>query len=166
MNRLTSSILLAAIILSCSLSARPRRQGRAPARMKPSAAVIDGNRVMIIYGRPFSKNAGTADIRKIWGGLVPFDKIWRTGADEATLLISKSPSSSPAPPSPATPPSASSRFPPPTARANSSSTNRSANGASSPAIPSDVYDEKNDVVRADMTKSDLDTQVDQFEMSI
>ena len=30
-------------------------------------------------------------VRKIWGGLVPYGKIWRTGADEATLLITQRP---------------------------------------------------------------------------
>ena len=29
--------------------------------------------------------------RKIWGGLVPYGKVWRTGADEATLLTTATP---------------------------------------------------------------------------
>lgn len=42
--------------------------------------VIDGVTVTVEYGRPNVKG------RKIWGGLVPYDKIWRTGADEATTV--------------------------------------------------------------------------------
>lgn len=42
--------------------------------------VIDGVTVTVEYGRPNVKG------RKIWGGLVPYDKIWRTGADEATTI--------------------------------------------------------------------------------
>lgn len=41
---------------------------------------IDGVNVVIEYGRPKVKE------RKIWGGLVPFDKVWRTGANEATTF--------------------------------------------------------------------------------
>lgn len=48
-----------------------------------------GNRVMLVYGRPFSKNPRGEDIRKIWGGLVPWGSRWRLGADEATLLITQ-----------------------------------------------------------------------------
>jgi hypothetical protein len=45
---------------------------------------IDGVNVTLEYGRPKVKD------RVIWGGLVPFDKVWRTGADEATTFtISK-----------------------------------------------------------------------------
>jgi hypothetical protein len=43
-------------------------------------AVIDGANVTITYGRPFAKG------RKIFGGLVPYGQVWRTGADEATIL--------------------------------------------------------------------------------
>ena len=46
---------------------------------------------MIVYGRPYTKSAKTGEIRKIWGGLVPYGKVWRTGADEATLLITEKP---------------------------------------------------------------------------
>src|SRR5476649_1075231 len=55
------------------------------------SAVVDGNRVTIVYGRPYTKDPKTGGPRKIWGGLVPYGKIWRTGADEATLLITQKP---------------------------------------------------------------------------
>lgn len=41
---------------------------------------IGNTAVVIEYGRP--KVGG----RTIWGGLVPYDQIWRTGADEATTI--------------------------------------------------------------------------------
>lgn len=43
-------------------------------------AAIDGGSVTITYGRPYAKG------RKIFGGLVPYGQVWRTGADEATIL--------------------------------------------------------------------------------
>jgi len=53
--------------------------------------MVDGNRITIVYGRPYSKNPETGEIRKIWGTLVPYDKVWRMGADEATLFITQQP---------------------------------------------------------------------------
>jgi len=41
---------------------------------------IDGVTVVVDYGRPNVKG------RRIWGGLVPFGRVWRTGADEATTI--------------------------------------------------------------------------------
>ena len=52
----------------------------APAPTKPSRPTIDGANVSITYGRPYAKG------RKIFGGLVPYGQVWRTGADEATIL--------------------------------------------------------------------------------
>lgn len=42
--------------------------------------MIDGVAVTVEYGRP------RVNGRKIWGGLVPWDRVWRTGADEATTI--------------------------------------------------------------------------------
>jgi hypothetical protein len=61
-------------------------------RVSPHETVtadIDGNTVTIVYGRPYTKDPKTGAPRKIWGELVPFSKVWRTGADEATLLTTK-----------------------------------------------------------------------------
>ena len=49
-------------------------------------ATVDGAAITVVYGRPFTKDPKTGEPRKIWGGLVPFGKVWRTGADEATLF--------------------------------------------------------------------------------
>ena len=54
-------------------------------------ATIDGNEIKVVYGRPYTKDPKTGEKRKIWGGLVPFGKPWRTGADEATLLTTQQP---------------------------------------------------------------------------
>jgi hypothetical protein len=42
--------------------------------------VVDGVETVLEYGRPKVKD------REIWGGLVPYNKVWRTGADEATTI--------------------------------------------------------------------------------
>lgn len=50
-----------------------------------------GPRVTVTYGRPYSKDPKTGEVRKIWGGLVPWDKAYRLGSDEATLLLTQAP---------------------------------------------------------------------------
>jgi hypothetical protein len=52
-------------------------------------SVVDGDKITVTYGRPHTKDPKTGEMRKIWGGLVPFDKVWRTGADEATTITIK-----------------------------------------------------------------------------
>ncbi len=54
-------------------------------------ATIDGNEMSIVYGRPYTKDPKSGEPRKIWGTLVPNGKVWRMGADEATLLTTKKP---------------------------------------------------------------------------
>jgi hypothetical protein len=52
-------------------------------RVSPPASVsqtIGTTKIDVEYHRPGVKN------RKIWGGLVPFDKTWRMGANEATTI--------------------------------------------------------------------------------
>ena len=42
--------------------------------------MIDGVKIVAEYGRPNVKG------REVWGGLVPYGKVWRTGADEASTI--------------------------------------------------------------------------------
>ncbi|HSP46292.1 MAG TPA: DUF2911 domain-containing protein [Chthoniobacterales bacterium] len=49
-------------------------------------ATVGGAKITIVYGRPYSKDPKSGEKRKIWGTLVPYGKVWRMGADEATLL--------------------------------------------------------------------------------
>jgi hypothetical protein len=87
-----SFLVAATLVAPSSASAQEKKKQRA--RMSPHETVtadIDGDEVKLVYGRPYAKKPGTEDVRKIWGGLVPYDKVWRTGADEATLLTTKEP---------------------------------------------------------------------------
>ncbi len=58
-------------------------------RVSPTQTVkaqIDGADVSITYGAPYTKDPKSGQPRKIWGGLVPYGQVWRTGANEATTL--------------------------------------------------------------------------------
>jgi hypothetical protein len=89
--RLALVLSSVALLGSAALHAQP-----APPRPRASphetvSTRIDGNRVMLVYGRPHLKDPKTGQPRRIWGALVPYGKIWRTGADEATLLVTQQP---------------------------------------------------------------------------
>src|ERR1700710_714849 len=79
------------VVVSMMIVAPAMAQQKRVSPHETVGSVIDGNRVTIVYGRPFTKDPKTGADRKIWGGLVPFGKVWRTGADEATLLITQQP---------------------------------------------------------------------------
>ncbi|MEY2565183.1 MAG: hypothetical protein QOH88_3376 [Verrucomicrobiota bacterium] len=49
-------------------------------------ATVGDAKITIVYGRPYSKDPKSGEKRKIWGTLVPYSKVWRMGADEATTL--------------------------------------------------------------------------------
>jgi hypothetical protein len=88
MNKLKSILTIGAIIfITLPLMAQQKRVSP----HETVSAVVDGNRVTVVYGRPYTKDPHSGEMRKIWGGLVPYGKVWRTGADEATLLITQKP---------------------------------------------------------------------------
>lgn len=116
MNRLTSVLLVLGTTLATALplAAQQPAAPAAPAAPAPAAqaapraqaprarvsphdtisAVIGGRggpRVTITYGRPYSARGGVGEPRKIWGGLVPWGKADRLGADEATTLTTELP---------------------------------------------------------------------------
>ncbi|MFB3904952.1 MAG: DUF2911 domain-containing protein [Acidobacteriota bacterium] len=109
MRLLRSTLVLAvAAAIGAAAFAEPQTQSApaagdqqarpAPTRRSPhetiSTVIGDrrtGNRVTIVYGRPYTKDPRSGEPRKIWGSLVPYGKVWRTGADEATLFITQKP---------------------------------------------------------------------------
>ena len=91
MNRLQKiTLAITAASLLGSLPAMAQTHERTSPHETTSKQYGEG-RVMIVYGRPFSKDPKGTEARKIWGSLVPYDKVWRTGADEATLLVVSKP---------------------------------------------------------------------------
>jgi len=73
---------LACALITSFVAAQQPQQVRLP-QISQGASVkqtIGLNDVTITYSRPGVKG------RKIWGGLVPFEKVWRTGANAATTI--------------------------------------------------------------------------------
>jgi Protein of unknown function (DUF2911) len=116
------------------------------------------NRVTITYGRPYTIKPGTTAVRKIWGGLVPYGKPWRMGADEATTLVTQQPLEMGGKTIPA--------------GAYTLYMMPEENGASKLVISTALggwgipVDTKHDLMQVDLTKTTLDKPVDQFTMAI
>jgi len=87
MKKRSFKLTIAITAILCALPIMAQQKRLSP--HETVSAVIDGNRVTVVYGRPYTKDPKTGENRKIWGKLVPYGKVWRTGADEATLLITQ-----------------------------------------------------------------------------
>lgn len=73
-------VAVALIVLTAVAVAQSDKK---PPQSPPGQATLtfaDGNTVTIDYSRPSIRS------RKIFGGLVPYDQVWRTGANAATSL--------------------------------------------------------------------------------
>jgi hypothetical protein len=70
-------LALAGIFLTSTIMAQAQPQASPPATAKGMAK---GANITIKYSSPSVKG------RKIWGDLVPYDKVWRAGANEATIF--------------------------------------------------------------------------------
>jgi len=151
----TSLLVIAALLIS-ALPAMAQQKRISP--HETISGVFEGNRVTLIYGRPYTKDPKTGEPRKIWGTLVPFGKVWRTGADEATTLITQKPIKI----GDATIP----------AGAYTLFTLPNADGSAKLIINKQIgqwglqYDEKQDLARVDLKKDSTDKPVDQFTMAL
>ena len=158
MNKLKSILAIGAIIVS-TLPLMAQQKRVSP--HETVSAVIDGNRVTVVYGRPYTKDPKTGEPRKIWGELVPYGKVWRTGADEATLLITQKPI----------------RFGDTTVPAGAYTlfTLPNEDGTAKLIINKQIgqwgigrgsYDEKQDLARIDLKKDALEKPADQLEIAV
>ncbi|HTQ50892.1 MAG TPA: DUF2911 domain-containing protein [Candidatus Acidoferrales bacterium] len=89
MKKLISTLAITTVALAGAFPAMAQERHMSP--HETFSARIDGDRITITYGRPYTVKPGTSEVRKIWGGLVPYDEPWRMGADEATTLITQQP---------------------------------------------------------------------------
>ena len=79
------SIVLAAL----AVAAAPALGQLATPLPSPNATVsqtIGVTKVEVVYSRPHVKGPTRKEERVIWGGLVPYDKVWRTGANAVTKI--------------------------------------------------------------------------------
>ncbi|HVS03107.1 MAG TPA: DUF2911 domain-containing protein [Thermoanaerobaculia bacterium] len=77
---LAAMTAIAALAVALPLAAERGDDSKRKSKNGRLEATIDGVETVVEYGRP--KVQG----RTIWGGLVPYGQVWRTGADEATTV--------------------------------------------------------------------------------
>jgi hypothetical protein len=71
------------LIMFVAVLTAAQEQDKSKRPSPPGTAEVtfaDGKKVTIDYSRPSAKG------RKVYGGLVPYGQVWRTGANEATSL--------------------------------------------------------------------------------
>ena len=86
MNRksFAAVFILSLVALACTWAQQPAQdKSKRPSPPGTADCTIKGKKVAISYSRPSMKG------RKIMGDLVPYGKVWRTGANEATTLTTE-----------------------------------------------------------------------------
>ncbi|MCS6804083.1 MAG: DUF2911 domain-containing protein [Acidobacteriota bacterium] len=84
MSHLLTRITIGCLLVSCvvfAASAFGQRQRLSP--LDTAEFTLDGKKITVTYSRPSMRG------RKIMGALVPYDKVWRTGANEATSFTTE-----------------------------------------------------------------------------
>ncbi|MEO6812749.1 MAG: DUF2911 domain-containing protein [Ginsengibacter sp.] len=72
-------LTLAGILMTSLIYAQADKSKRA-SPPETATGIVAGTNITINYSSPAVKG------RKIWGDLVPYDKVWRLGANEATIF--------------------------------------------------------------------------------
>jgi len=87
---LTMVVFAVAVLVAAPTS---MAQDKSPRLSPPASAECkfsDGKSVKIDYSSPRINDPKTHQPRKIFGGLVPYGKVWRTGANESTTFVTDS----------------------------------------------------------------------------
>ncbi len=69
-----------AVLMSLTLSTEAQDMKKRKSPLKTTTGTVAGSDITISYSSPSVKD------RTIWGDLVSYDKVWRTGANEATTF--------------------------------------------------------------------------------
>jgi len=77
------AIAIAAVSIALLLPATTRAQEKRASPHADVSAPLAGKKITVSYGRPYVKG------RTIFGSLVPWGQVWRTGADEATTFTTE-----------------------------------------------------------------------------
>ena len=157
MKKLTLTLITVAATLLGTWPSMAQQKRLSPHEI--ISAFFDDKLVSVVYGRPYTKDPRTGEVRKIWGGLVPYGQVWRTGADESTLFITRNPVVMGGTTIPA--------------GCYTLFTLPSGDGTAKLIINkhlglwgSGEYDAKDDLARVDLKKKSLDKLVDQFTMAL
>ncbi len=74
------------VLFACAIALAQKDISKRPSQPGRAEVTLQGKKISIDYSRPKIADPKTGQPRKIFGELVPYDKVWRTGANEATTL--------------------------------------------------------------------------------
>jgi len=77
----TSALSFPAILLVCSFASAQQNKAPLSPLAHAQCKFSDGKTITVDYSSPRMKG------RKIFGGLVPYGEVWRTGANDATTFV-------------------------------------------------------------------------------
>lgn len=83
-NLISSIAILSLMAVTAAAPLQAQDRGNKQPRVSPNATVsqtIGTTQVLITYGRP------SVNGRDVFGGLEPFGEVWRTGANESTVIV-------------------------------------------------------------------------------
>jgi DUF2911 family protein len=86
MSRRIAAIVGVLVALSQARHALGQLQAPLPSPNATVSQTIGVTKVEVAYSRPHVKGPTRKEQRVIWGGLVPYDQVWRTGANAVTKI--------------------------------------------------------------------------------
>lgn len=89
MKKLLSLLAVLIAVVLCAPTSAPAQPSERVSPLAVTTARYDAGHMSVYYSRPGIADPKSGETRTIWGGLVPFGKVWRTGANEATLLVTQ-----------------------------------------------------------------------------
>ncbi len=85
-RRLTTLMLSLAILAALPAAAQDLHPSRRPSPMGMARITVDDTYMRVVYSRPYKRGRDNIFGTEESGALVPFGKVWRTGANEATEI--------------------------------------------------------------------------------
>ncbi len=80
--------LAVVVLIAFTFAAAQQDKSKRPSPAGSTEVTLSGKKVTIDYSRPKIADPKTGQARKIFGRLVSYGQVWRTGANEATSLKS------------------------------------------------------------------------------
>src|SRR3989441_11309826 len=87
MQKRIAFLTLLIITLTVAAAAQQDKSKRPSPPAHAQCKFADGKTINVDYSSPRVSDPKTHQPRKIYGGLVPYGKVWRTGANEATAFV-------------------------------------------------------------------------------
>lgn len=83
MRKLIRVALCLSVIVAAAAASLGRAEEKRASPHEQVSVTVAGKKITIEYGRPYKKG------RDLFGALVPWGQVWRTGADEATTITTE-----------------------------------------------------------------------------